>query len=47
MKPQWLASYLDEVNMELAIARIHGAKERTILSWSTALSHSTIYVIVT
>jgi len=37
-KPQWLASYLDIVNMELSIARIHGAKERTILSWSTALT---------
>jgi len=35
-KPQWLASYLDIVNMELSIAGIHGG---TILSWSTALSN--------
>jgi len=39
-----LASYLDIVNMELSIAGIHGAKERTILSWFTALSNIQQYI---
>lgn len=34
----WMNTFLDTIVLEMSVARMHGASERTILQWSEALS---------
>uniref|UniRef100_A0A3B1ICK8 Reverse transcriptase domain-containing protein n=1 Tax=Astyanax mexicanus TaxID=7994 RepID=A0A3B1ICK8_ASTMX len=34
---QWILTALDIISMELSVARMHGAKQRTIIAWKDAL----------
>jgi len=51
MKPQWLASYLHVVNMELSISRIERKKKerrkKELILVHGLKQHSTLYIIVT